>query len=310
MIEEHGRVYNYRAIVAPTSTNTAKAIDEFGDTTKRTPSAGVAAFLSPELAKRVRGPAEKLASGRVLHFTLGDGESPAQDRSPTHVVVVYGLSGESSKSGARAALAKNVAKELTGILENPAFKEHRFLIYADANSVTTGSDRASGKMNEADHTPYSVSRILNRQDMTDTMKEAYGGDPPMTYFGKDKAPTSRIDLICTKNMGPFSAATARGPAGISATHAALGIAFTDEVHKPKTQNRTSQDAIDHVVAYMADCGGRTWSLNDKKTKQYTALCSKDSGSETRKKIEAAIHMQQTPHENTQCNNRASRHKHR
>jgi hypothetical protein len=115
----------------------------------------------------------------------------------------------------------------------------------------------------------------------------------MTYFGKDKAPTSRIDLICTKNMGPFSAATARGPAGISATHAALGIAFTDEVHKPKTQNRTSQDAIDHVVAYMADCGGRTWSLNDKKTKQYTALCSKDSGSETRKKIEAAIHMQQT-----------------
>jgi len=70
MIEEHGRTYNYHAIVAPTSANTAQAIEEFGDTSKRTPSAGVAALLSPELAKRVRGPAQKLASGRVLHFTL------------------------------------------------------------------------------------------------------------------------------------------------------------------------------------------------------------------------------------------------
>jgi hypothetical protein len=52
-MEEHGRLYNYFAIVAPTSTNTAKAIDEFGDASKRTPSAGVAALLSPELAKRV-----------------------------------------------------------------------------------------------------------------------------------------------------------------------------------------------------------------------------------------------------------------
>jgi hypothetical protein len=144
-IEEHGRMYNYRAIVAPTSDNTARAIDEFGDTSKRTPSAGVVALLSPELAKRVRGPAQKLASGRVLHFTLGDGESPAQDKQPTHVVVAYGLSGESSRSGARAALAKNVAKELTTILNNPAYQNHRFLIYADANSVNSPRDRASGK---------------------------------------------------------------------------------------------------------------------------------------------------------------------
>ena len=108
----------------------------------------------------------------------------------------------------------------------------------------------------------------------------------MTYFGAGKQPTSQIDLMCTKNMGPFAAATAEGPAGISATHAALSIAFTDdEIHKPKTQDRTDEDSIDHVVAYMTECGGRSWSLNEKSTKEYTALCSKDSGSETRRKIE-------------------------
>ena len=198
-VEEHGRMYNYFAIVAPTSTNTAKAIDEFGDASKRTPSAGVAALLSPELAKRVRGPAQKLASGRVLHFILGDGESPAQDKFPTHVVVAYGLSGESSRSGARAALAKNVAKELTTILKNPAYKEHRFLVYADANSVNSPRDRTSGKMNEADHTPYSIARILNTNELIDTMDTAYEGDPPMTYFEAGKQPTSRIDLLAQES---------------------------------------------------------------------------------------------------------------
>jgi hypothetical protein len=277
-------MYNYRAIVAPTSDNTARAIDEFGDTSKRTPSAGVVALLSPELAKRVRGPAQKLASGRVLHFILGDGESPSQDKQPTHVIVAYGVSGESSRSGARAALAKNVAKELTTILNNPLYQNHRFLIYADANSVNSPRDRASGKMNEADHTPYSLARILNSNGLVDTMAKAYDGNPPMTYFGAGKQPTSRIDLMCTKNMGNFVAATAEAPSGISATHAALCIAFTDDsIHKTTLQNQTSEDSIDHVVAYMTDCGGRTWTLNEKNTKEYTALCSKEAGSETRKK---------------------------
>ena len=149
-------------------------------------------------------------------------------------------------------------------------------------------------MNEADHTPYSLARILNTNDLIDTMATAYDGYPPMTYFGAGKQPTSRIDLLCTKNMGPFVAATAEGPAGISATHAALSIAFTDdEIHKTKNQDRTNEDSIDHVVAYMTECGGRSWSLNEKSTKEYTALCSKDSGSETRKRIEELVRKHAT-----------------
>ena len=39
---------------------------------------------------------------------------------------------------------------------------------------------------------------------------------------------------------------------------------------------------------MTDCGGRSWTLNERNTKEYTALCSKNSGSETRKRIEQAV----------------------
>jgi hypothetical protein len=74
-----------------------------------------------------------------------------------------------------------VAKELTTILKNPAYKEHRFLVYADANSVNNPKDRTSGKMNEADHTPYSLARILNTNDLIDTMDTAYDGVSPFSF---------------------------------------------------------------------------------------------------------------------------------
>ena len=111
-IEEHSRARSYcKAIYAPTSHNTAKAIGEYGDPKRRGPAAGVTALLSPDLTLRVRGPAQKLASGHLLHFVLGDDESPGTDHKLTHVIVAYGVSGESRASGARASLAKQVARE-------------------------------------------------------------------------------------------------------------------------------------------------------------------------------------------------------
>jgi hypothetical protein len=107
MIEEHARFHGgYKPLIAPTSQLTADALGEYGDPRKKDPAAGVAALLSPKLAERVRGPAEKLASGRILHFTIGDGATPSEDVCPTHVIVVYGVSGESCTSGARASWHK------------------------------------------------------------------------------------------------------------------------------------------------------------------------------------------------------------
>ena len=95
MIEEHSRPHSpCTTKFAPTSHNTAKAIDEYGDPKRRDPAAGITAILSPDLALRVQGPAQKLASGRLLYFALGDGESPDTDYKTTHVI-----SGESLPLG-------------------------------------------------------------------------------------------------------------------------------------------------------------------------------------------------------------------
>ena len=59
MIEEHSRARSHcKAVSAPTSHNTAKAIGEYGDLKRRDPAAVVTALLSPDLALRVRGPAQ------------------------------------------------------------------------------------------------------------------------------------------------------------------------------------------------------------------------------------------------------------
>ena len=98
------------------------------------------------------------------------------------------------------------------------------------------------------------------------MLEAYHCSPPMTYFSKNKEPTSRIDLaFVSAGMGRFAAATATKPAGISATHAALGLSFLDDIHRVGPQRLSHPQAHDHAIAYMASGQGRTWTLNDRRT---------------------------------------------
>ena len=72
------------------------------------------------------------------------------------MIVVYGVSGERRASGARASLAKQVARELDLILGNNNFRDHNFLVYADANSVQHNADRASGNLNACDYAPYAI----------------------------------------------------------------------------------------------------------------------------------------------------------
>lgn len=69
------------------------------------------------------------------------------------------------------------------------------------------------------------------------MLEAYQGNPPMTCFSKNREPTSRIDLaFVSAGMGRFTAAAATKPAGISATHAAHGLSYLDDIHRVGPQN--------------------------------------------------------------------------
>ena len=96
---------------------------------------------------RVQGPVQDLSSGRPLHLFLGDGEPLGTDHQPTHVVVAYGVCGESRACGARASLAKQVARELDLILGNKNFRYHDFLVYADASSV---------QHNACDYAPYTI----------------------------------------------------------------------------------------------------------------------------------------------------------
>ena len=283
LIEEHAnRRGLYRALISPTSLLTAIAIDEFGDLHHKDSAAGVAALLSPNLASRVRGPAQKLASGRVLHFTIGDGKTPALDICPTHVIVAYGVSGEGGKSGARATMAKLVANEIDTILSNPTYADHCFMVYADANGVQNPADRTSGNWYGCDYAPYAIWRVLEKHDLVDVMMEAYDNNPPMTYFTKHGTPTSRIDLAyVSKNMGKTNAATADAPAGISATHAALGLSFENSTHRTPPQDFSTPQArdqhIDHAVAFMATSGGRRWSPNDKTAKKYTSYFESTDG---------------------------------
>jgi len=118
MIEEHSRQHHCQALVAPASTMVEATAGTIHETAKD-PAAGIAAILSPALAARVRGPAQKLASGRVLHFALGDGTNATTDERLTHIVVVYGVSGERSETGARATLAKLAAVPRNVFDENP-----------------------------------------------------------------------------------------------------------------------------------------------------------------------------------------------
>lgn len=255
--------------------------------TAKDPAAGIAAILSPALAARVRGPAQKLASGRVLHFALGDGTNATTDERLTHIVVVYGVSGERSETGARATLAKLVAAELDKILSNTNYAKDRFLLYMDANTAPESGDRASGRQNTGDTASHALWRVALKHKLVDVMGTAYKGRPPMTYFGKGKLPTSRIDMIyASPNMGPYAAATATAPAGLSATHAAMAVSFTDKSHTAPTQDHTSPEAIDHAVAYMTECGGRKWTLSEKATERYTLLYSTDP--ETRLRVQNAV----------------------
>jgi hypothetical protein len=90
----------------------------------------------------------------------------------------------------------------------------------------------------------------------------------MTYFTKKGKPTSRIDLAyASANMGQARAATATQPAGISATHAALGFSFFNPSHNTPEQDFSTAKArdehVDHAVGFMTTCGGRCWTNGEK-----------------------------------------------
>ena len=160
-IQAWARIEKCEAVVAPTSTTAAAALDEHGETGARDPAAGIEAVMSRELNERLRGRPERSISGRLLHLTFGDGPSPEADNRKIHVIACYGLFGAMTKNGARADMARRLAVELTEILSREECSDDNSMVYADINTVGDSADRASGATLTYDHAGHALWRVLN-----------------------------------------------------------------------------------------------------------------------------------------------------
>ena len=251
------------ATSAPSSPMMAKALGEENARGQTDPAAGIVAVMSRAMHSRLRR-TEKSVSGRLLHLIFGDKASPAEDETPMHVIAAYGLSGQNKKSGARAQLARALAKGLEDILDNPEYDGHKFIIYADTNAVYSKKDRTSGKFNQYDRAKTALWRVLvnAKYELVDVMNQAYDENPPKTFAPKG-IPKSRIDVMfASKSIaGNAKAATGAKLGVLSATHLPLACSFGDEMEVPD-QDRSVEATRDAAVVLMATAGGRKWNLSE------------------------------------------------
>jgi len=270
-ILDYARRSGLKAVVAPTSRAAARALGEVNEKGGADPAAGIVMVMSNALFERMRGRPETSISGRLLHVQFGDGATPAKDKTPLHVIVAYGVSSQSEKSGARAAMAVALAREMREILSREAYREHNFLVYADANAVLSGADRSTGSKLPYDDSPNAVCKVMvdERFGLVDVMRSKYNGNLPMTYW-KDGRANSRIDLLVASKrlLATMYAATAAGTGSLSKTHAVLGGSFQVSPVGQEAPDRTATSSREAAVAVMAQCGGRRFHLTGEALRRY------------------------------------------
>lgn len=152
-------------------------------------------------------------------------------------------------------------------------------MYADANEVEHGDDRAVNETNSYDNCESALWRVL-RDDafqLQDLTSMAYT-IPPMTYTPKGN-PASRINLIfASKALADRACAgTASALGAMSATHLPLACSFQDDAMAGVPQDTSSDEAANSAVAIMMTSGGRCWRLGKEGKGMYTSMYTQEEG---------------------------------
>ena len=198
--------------------------------------AGIIIIARKQIQERMRGKPKTMASGRLLHIKIGDGDTEADDKQPIHIIALYGVSGLTDANKHKVDLARSLQEGLTTVLDRA--RGQRVVVLGDINGCPNRTDRTrcaedpSATLPSSDRHQLALWRTIEfysqKSDfkLHDVMHTAFPqGGAPMTYCPANRS-VSRLDTIhASASMGPTLAATASKLGCLSATHRAVFCSF-------------------------------------------------------------------------------------